>query len=176
MNCFSIRAPCRRCFALLMVLWALMGMGLRPSPRPAAEAETETESVRVIWMFEEGTAPAPLPPDPLEAAPESAVLHLLPDCLITHYDACVLCCGKSDGITASGERAVPGLTCAVDPAVIPLGSTVWVDCEDGSLRRYLAQDTGGGVTGRHIDLCVASHEEALQLGVRRASVYWSPPA
>lgn len=34
------------------------------------------------------------------------------------------------------------------------------------------QGTGSGVTGRHIDLCAGSHEEALQMGRRTATVYW----
>ena len=29
---------------------------------------------------------------------------------ITGYDICVSCCGKTDGITASGEQAIVGIT------------------------------------------------------------------
>lgn len=95
---------------------------------------------------------------------------------VTYYDCCVLCCGKTDGVTASGAAAVPYVTCAVDPAVIPLGSVVYVDFGGGEVRQYLAQDTGGAVWGRHIDICVSSHEEALALGVRMAKIYWEGPA
>lgn len=84
---------------------------------------------------------------------------------------CVLCCGKADGITASGTKAVPYETCAVDPAVIPLGSNVLVKYEDGTILRLRAEDTGKGVRGNHIDVCVAEHKEAMTLGVRRAAVY-----
>ena len=35
--------------------------------------------------------------------------------------------------------------------------------------------TGGAVKGNHIDLCVGSHAEALQLGRRTATVYWVDP-
>lgn len=92
---------------------------------------------------------------------------------ITYYCLCVDCCGKTDGITASGAKAVPHETCAVDPAVIPLGSDVSVDYGDGELHHYIANDVGGGVNGNHIDICVSGHEEALQLGRRTATVYWS---
>ena len=91
---------------------------------------------------------------------------------VTHYDTCVACCGKDDGITASGVRATPGVTVAVDPTVIPLGSDVLVDYGDGEIHYYRADDVGGAVKGNHIDLCVGSHEEALQLGCRTATVYW----
>ena len=99
--------------------------------------------------------------------------HVLESVVITHYDVCERCCGKVDGITASGVRATPYSTVAVDPALIPLGSVVLVDYGDGAgLRRYRAEDTGGAVKGSHIDLCVGSHAEALQLGKRTATVYW----
>ena len=91
---------------------------------------------------------------------------------VTHYDCCVQCCGKDDGITASGVLATPGVTVAVDPSVIPLGSDVLVDYGDGEIHYYRADDTGGAVKGSHIDLCVATHEEALQLGRRTATIYW----
>ena len=107
---------------------------------------------------------------------EAALLgkaHIIEDCTITHYDCCVSCCGKDNGITASGVQATPGVTVAVDPDVIPLGSDVLVDYGDGEIHYYRADDTGGAVKGNHIDLCVGSHEEALMLGRRTATVYWA---
>ena len=92
--------------------------------------------------------------------------------MVSHYDCCVECCGKDDGITASGRRATPGVTVAVDPDVIPLGSDVLVDYGDGEIHYYRADDVGGAVQGNHIDLCVESHELANQLGMRTATVYW----
>lgn len=99
--------------------------------------------------------------------------HVLEGVTITHYDVCSKCCGKTDGITASGTHATPYSTVAVDPSVIPLGADVLVDYGDGAgLRRYRAEDTGGAIKGSHIDLCVGSHAEAQQLGVKTATVYW----
>lgn len=106
---------------------------------------------------------------------EAALLgkaHIIEDCTVTHYDCCVDCCGKTDGITSSGVQATPGVTVAVDPDVIPLGSDVLVDYGDGEIHYYRADDIGGSVKGNHIDLCVCSHEEALQMGRRTATVYW----
>lgn len=98
---------------------------------------------------------------------------VIDDCVVTHYDVCVECCGKDDGITASGIRATPGVTVAVDPDVIPLGADVLVDYGDGEIHYYRADDVAGGVKGNHIDLCVSSHEEARALGRRTATVYWA---
>lgn len=94
------------------------------------------------------------------------------DVTVTHYDCCVKCCGKDDGITYTGVKATPYVTVAVDPDVIPLGSTVIVDYGDGELHYCRAEDIGGAIQGDRIDLCVTSHQEALELGVRNATVYW----
>ena len=106
---------------------------------------------------------------------EAALLgkaHIIEDCTVTHYDCCVACCGKDDGITARGVQATPGVTVAVDPDVIPLGSDVLVDYGDGEIHYYRADDIGGSVKGNNIDLCVGSHDDALQMGRRTATVYW----
>lgn len=112
---------------------------------------------------------------PTPEEPEAQAMpwaNKLEGCTITFYDICVECCGKTDGITYSGAQAVPYETCATDPAVIPLGSAVTVDYGDGVLHHYRAEDTGSGVKGNHIDVCVESHEEALAFGSRTATVYW----
>ena len=98
----------------------------------------------------------------------------LEDVTVTHYDPCVKCCGKTDGITATGVPVTPYYTVAVDPEVIPLGSEVLVDYGDGVIHYYRAEDTGGGVKGKHLDLCVTDHTEALTLGVRQATVWVLP--
>lgn len=110
---------------------------------------------------------------------EAALLaqaHVIKDCTVTHYDACAECCGKIDGITASGVQATPYVSVAVDPAIIPLGSDVLVDYGDGELHYYRADDIGAGVEGSHIDLCVNTYAEAVALGVRTATVYWIEPS
>lgn len=88
------------------------------------------------------------------------------ECTITAYCPCAECCGRwADGVTASGLPAGPGIV-AVDPDVIPLGSTVIIDGV-----KHLAADTGSGVQGRHIDICMAGHEEPVAFGVRTAKVW-----
>lgn len=58
--------------------------------------------------------------------------HVLENVTVTHYDCCVECCGKVDGLTASGTHATPYSTVAVDPSVIPLEADVLVDYGDGA--------------------------------------------
>ena len=89
------------------------------------------------------------------------------ECTVTHY-CCELyahVCGDGDGLTATGVPVTPGVV-AVDPEVIPLGSTVIIDGQ-----AYLAADTGGAVRGSHVDIAVATHQEALELGTRTAEVW-----
>lgn len=94
---------------------------------------------------------------------------------VTHYCTCSACCGWDTGITASGVRATPGVTVAVDPDVIPLGVDVLVDYGDGEIQYYRADDTGNAVKGNRIDVCVGSHDEAMELGRRTATVWWVMP-
>lgn len=114
-------------------------------------------------------APEPEPePDPL------AKYNRVENCLITYYctELRPHICGTGNGITASGAPVQAGVSAAVDPSLIPLGSKVVVDYGDGVLHEYIAQDVGGWVNGAHVDLAVETHDEALQMGRRTATVYW----
>lgn len=93
---------------------------------------------------------------------------------ITHYctELYKHACGLGHGITASGRPVEAYVSCAVDPNVIPLGSTVILDYGDGVLHYYRADDTGSGVDGNHVDLAVTYHDEAWDLGTKRAKVWW----
>ena len=107
----------------------------------------------------------------LVPASESLGMTSLGNFSVTHYCTCVQCCGKSDGVTASGRAAEPYKTIAVDPSVIPLGSIIYLDYGDGVLHECRADDTGGAVRGHKLDLCVGDHQSAVQYGVRTATVY-----
>lgn len=87
---------------------------------------------------------------------------------ITHYCACKKCCGpNAQGITASGKRVEENKTIAVDPKVIALGSQVYIE----GYGYMEAQDTGSAIKGNIIDVYVADHQEALNLGVVYKDVY-----
>ena len=89
---------------------------------------------------------------------------------LTAYCACAKCCGKTDGITASGTKATQGRTIAVDPRVIPYGTKVIINGNT-----YIAEDCGGAIKENRIDVYFNSHSEALKFGVQYADVtiLWS---
>jgi 3D (Asp-Asp-Asp) domain-containing protein len=90
---------------------------------------------------------------------------------LTAYCSCARCCGKwSSGKTASGVKAKSNHTIAVDKKVIPLGSKVVINGIE-----YTAEDTGGGVKGKHIDIFFDSHSDALDFGRQKAKVYIKKP-
>lgn len=85
---------------------------------------------------------------------------------LTAYCACEQCCGEwADGVTYTGTEATPDRTIAVDPSVIPLGSTIYINGQD-----YIAEDIGGAIKGNRIDIFFPTHNEALQFGVQYAEV------
>lgn len=86
---------------------------------------------------------------------------------ITHYccEKRKHICGTGTGITKSGTEVRPGII-SVDPKVIPLGSKVIINGKE-----FTAEDTGGRIKGHKIDMAVATHEEAKELGIYHATVY-----
>lgn len=89
------------------------------------------------------------------------------ECKITYYccEPYEHICGDGDGLTATGIPVTPGVV-AVDPEMIPLGSTVIIDGQ-----AYLAADTGEAVRGNHVDIAVESHQEAIERGTHTAEVW-----
>lgn len=84
---------------------------------------------------------------------------------LTAYCPCMQCCGKTDGITASGTKATEGRTIAVDPNVIPFGTEVIINGHT-----YIAEDKGGAIKDNRIDVYFDSHQDALEFGVQYADV------
>lgn len=68
--------------------------------------------------------------------------------------------------TASGTRPKEGRTIAVDPKVIPLGSTVYIE----GFGYYIAEDTGGAIKGNRIDVFMMDYNKAIKMGKPRADV------
>ena len=76
-------------------------------------------------------------------------------------------CGSRNGETSSGVKAQPNHTIAVDPSVIPIGSSVYIE----GMGEYVAEDTGGAIQGNKIDVFVQTHAEALELGTFTENVW-----
>ncbi|MFC4738310.1 peptidoglycan-binding protein [Bacillus daqingensis] len=78
-------------------------------------------------------------------------------------------CTGCTGVTATGIdlNANPDQkVIAVDPNVIPLGSTVEVE----GYGTAIAGDTGGAITGNKVDLYMQSHQEAINFGRQTINV------
>ena len=153
-------------FASLVMLLAA-GFGVGRLVAYAMEPEEPAEDPAPVVVYVEQPAPDPQP-EPAEAVDP---VQSLGEFKVTHYCACPICCGKwADGITATGTTATEGRTIAVDPTVIPLGSTVRVTYGDGTVAEYIAEDAGSAIQGNRLDVFVADHGRAWDLGVRYADV------
>lgn len=154
---------------LSLSLALLLGLCLRPASPP--ESPPSGPAVRIIPAPAERAAP-----EPEEAVEQPAEVHVIEDCVVTWYTADT--CGKTPdhpayGITASGAPVEEGVTCAVDPEVIPLGAEVSVLYADGSVGTFRATDTG--VKGEWVDIYTPSYDYAIQCGLQRLTVCWVAP-
>lgn len=95
----------------------------------------------------------------------------------TAYDLSFESTGKNQGdryygLTASGTKVRPGVV-AVDPRVIPLGTRLYVQSLDKT-KDYgfaIAEDTGGAIKGKKIDLFFESSNDVYNFGRRKVKVY-----
>lgn len=82
----------------------------------------------------------------------------------TGYCPCAKCCGKTNGITASGVKAKAGVTVAM-PNKYKFGTKIKIK----GMGTYIVQDRGGAIKGNKIDIFFNTHQEALNFG--RRTVY-----
>lgn len=164
-----------------VLITALLGAWLHKAvleDKDSAPAQEATEELQMhVVVIPQEVVVAETAPTTEEPDVDLEKLPMIKNATLTHYCICEKCCGKAPdhpayGITASGREAEPYKSVAVDPFMIELGSRVYVDYGDGVIHEYRADDTGSGVAGAHIDLCVSSHEEALELGIKTVKVWW----
>lgn len=86
------------------------------------------------------------------------------------YCSCKKCCGKTDKLTYTETTAMQDRTIAVDPDVIPLGSTVLIYYDNSLVGIYQAEDIGGDIKGNKIDMYFNSHNSALEWGKKKCKV------
>jgi 3D (Asp-Asp-Asp) domain-containing protein len=95
------------------------------------------------------------------------------DVVATAYDA--LCNTGCTGVTATGHNVKNTVykdgyrVVAVDPNVIPLGSLVHVEAEDRSFVG-IAEDTGGDIKGRRVDVLMKDRSRAYAFGRQEATI------
>ena len=78
--------------------------------------------------------------------------------------------GQWGDLTHLGTTVRPGVI-AVDPAVIPLGSRVYIEYPDGTGAYAVAEDTGGAIKGNRIDIAMSSVDKAYDFGIKNVKVY-----
>lgn len=146
----------------------------RPSNEPAKEAPTSNAAQTPAKTGKTGrsgeTGNHRTPPDkvPSETTQEWRTFEA------TAYIA--LCDTGCTGITATGldvrqHIVVDGRrVVAVDPEVIPLGSELTIRLADGSEIEAIAEDTGGAIKGRKIDVLMPNEAAAWDFGRQTVEV------
>ena len=87
---------------------------------------------------------------------------------VTAYCGCELCCGEwADGYTFTGDLATEGVTIATYPDDIPLGSKVFIE----GVGERIAQDIGGAIHNKRIDVFFSQHSDALAFGRQNLEVW-----
>lgn len=88
------------------------------------------------------------------------------------YCSCVSCCGKSNGITASGSKASEWYTIAAG-SCYPIGTVIYIpyfkDKPNGGW--FVVQDRGGAISSNRLDIYMGSHSQALQFGRHNLTCY-----
>ena len=167
------------CFLLLLLIWLVGFLVMDVTATPLSKAIQVRDVGRLPGDDVPATEHCYMTAEEIKTENElieEALLarsHKIEDVTITFYccEERPHICGTGTGITASGRRVTPYVSCAVDPDVIPLGSTVMLEY-NGEMVYLRADDTGGAVNGNHIDIAVSGHQEALSLGVKTADVWW----
>ena len=84
---------------------------------------------------------------------------------LTAYCGCVKCCGKTDGITASGAKVQANRTIAA-PSSFAFGTKIEINGQT-----YIVEDRGGAINGKRIDIYFNTHKEALAFGVQKQEIF-----
>jgi len=100
-----------------------------------------------LALLKEYIAPKPEP----EPEPE---LEYLGRFYCTGYDLCISCCGKTDGVTASGAMATVGRTIAAGRE-FEFGTHLYID----GIGERVVEDRGGAIGSGRIDVLCNNHDE-----------------
>ncbi|SDE61906.1 3D domain-containing protein [Sporomusa acidovorans] len=77
--------------------------------------------------------------------------------------------GSWNNLTYVGGKVKKGVV-AVDPAIIPMGTKLWIE----GYGEALAEDQGSAIKGNRIDLAFNTRQEALNYGIQNIKVYVLP--
>lgn len=127
------------------------------------EIETTEETPTTEYYIEPTTEDyvEPTTETPIAESPEG--MTYIGTYELTAYCPCEYCCGKTDGITASGTQATAGRTVGCNS--LPFGTVISINGH-----QYVVEDRGG-MSSNVIDIFFNTHQEALNFGRQTADVY-----
>jgi len=160
-----------RAFIAYMILLALVGTLLclridAVATRPETEKLPATVAPEIAALSDETELTEQTPVDAVERGAAERKMVSLGVFRVTYYTNSIECCGKTDGITKSGAIAKANHTIAVDPEVIQLGTEVMIG---GTV--YIAEDIGGAVKGKVIDIYVDDFDAERAFDVDEMEVF-----
>jgi 3D (Asp-Asp-Asp) domain-containing protein len=156
--------------AITILCTSIFWTGLFCTYGKAETNEETTESTSVVETTTEATTEAttvyiaPVTTEELTTVKYEDIpkLRELGTYKLTAYCSCSKCCGKSDGITASGTKATANRTVATSG--FAFGTKLYINGNT-----YVVEDRG--VPSGVIDIYFDSHSEALSFGVQYAKVF-----
>lgn len=88
------------------------------------------------------------------------------------YCSCEECCGKTDGITASGKQATTWHTVAAGKDY-PIGTIIYIPAlaDKPNEGWFVVEDRGGAISNEKLDIYFNSHENALKYGRKTLEAY-----
>lgn len=156
---------------LLVAIYAINHKSPTPIIVEARTSEEVCKEENTTAMVEEVTVDIVAEPtiskmETTTEEPTTESLVNLGEFKLTAYCPCTKCSDHWGTQTSTGATATQGRTIAVDPNAIPYGTVVVINGHE-----YIAEDCGGSVDGKHIDIFFNSHNEALEFGVQYVEVY-----
>lgn len=159
---------------------SIYGISQQPKTIVTNDTEATEETAVTVEPMESVTVAEPEETEQLEPPeePEEPTYISLGEFKLTAYCSCEECCGRwaSDRpkdengkeivIGSEGTVLEPLRSIAVDTDVIPYGTEIMIYD-----RVFIAQDTGSGVKGNHIDIYFENHEDTIAFGVQYSEVF-----
>lgn len=152
--------------AITILCTSIFWTGLFCTYGKAETNKETTEQISVVETTTESTTVyiAPVTTEELTTVKYEDIpkLRELGTYKLTAYCSCSKCCGKSDGITASGTKATAGRTVAASG--FSFGTELYINGNT-----YVVEDRG--VPSGVIDIYFDSHSEAMNFGVQYAKIF-----
>lgn len=88
------------------------------------------------------------------------------------YCACILCTGKTNGVTSSGTIAKEWYTVAAGSAY-PIGTVIYIPALAGKPNGgwFVVEDRGGAISNNRLDIYMGSHASAILFGRKNLECY-----